>query len=106
MEVAPKYWQNPESLNDIYLTATNGGQVPLSAVTRRQTSTTPIAVNHQGQFPAVTLSFNLLPGVALSDAVEADQQNGTKRGDALDDSREFRGNGARPTRPPWPASGF
>ena len=71
MEVAPKYWQNPESLNDIYLTATNGGQVPLSAVTRRQTSTTPIAVNHQGQFPAVTFSFNLLPGVALSDAVEA-----------------------------------
>jgi multidrug efflux pump len=70
MEVAPKYWQNPKSLNDIYLTSTNGGQVPLSAVTRRQTTTTSIAVNHQGQFPAVTLSFNLAPGVALSDAVK------------------------------------
>jgi multidrug efflux pump len=70
MEVAPKYWQNPESLDDIYLTATNGGQVPLSALTRRQTTTTPIAVNHQGQFPAVTMSFNLGPGVALSDAVK------------------------------------
>ena len=69
MEVAPKYWQNPQSFNDIYLTTTNGGQVPLSAVTRSQTTTTPIAVNHQSQFPAVTLSFNLLPGVALSDAV-------------------------------------
>jgi multidrug efflux pump len=69
MEVAPKYWQNPESFNDIYLTTTNGGQVPLSAVTRRQTTTTPIAVNHQSQFPAVTLSFNLQTNVALSDAV-------------------------------------
>ena len=71
MEVAPKYWQNPESLNDIYLTTTNGGQVPLSAVTRRRTATTSIAVNHQGQFPAVTMSFNLAPGMALSDAVNA-----------------------------------
>jgi multidrug efflux pump len=71
LEVAPKYWQNPESLNDIYLTTTNGGQVPLSAVTHRVTATTPIAVNHQGQFPAVTLSFNLGPGMALSDAVKA-----------------------------------
>ncbi len=71
MEVAPRYWQNPESLNDVYLTATNGGQVPLSAVTRREPATTAIAVNHSGQFPSVTLSFNLAPGVALSDAVRA-----------------------------------
>ncbi|MGO8701514.1 MAG: multidrug efflux RND transporter permease subunit [Limisphaerales bacterium] len=69
MEVAPKYWQDPKGLSDVYLTATNGRQVPLSALTRRQTTTTPIAVNHQGQFPAVTLSFNLGPGVSLSDAV-------------------------------------
>jgi multidrug efflux pump len=70
MEVAPKYWQNPKSLSDIYVTTTNGGQVPLSAVTRRETITTSIAVNHQGQFPAVTLSFNLAPGMSLSDAVQ------------------------------------
>jgi multidrug efflux pump len=70
MEVAPKYLQNPESLKDIYLTTTNGGQVPLNAVTRRISTTTPIAVNHQGQFPSVTFSFNLGPGVALSDAVK------------------------------------
>jgi len=71
MEVAPKYWQNPESLNDLYLTTTNGGQIPLSAVTSRKPVTTAIAVNHSGQFPSVTVSFNLLPGVALSDAVGA-----------------------------------
>jgi multidrug efflux pump len=68
MEVAPKYWQNPESLNDIYVTTTNGGQIPLSAVTHRRAATTAIAVNHSGQFPSVTLSFNLAPGTALSDA--------------------------------------
>ncbi len=58
LEVAPKYWQDPQSLNDIYLTGTNGVQVPLSAVTKREESTTSIAVNHSGQFPSVTISFN------------------------------------------------
>jgi multidrug efflux pump len=71
MEVAPKYWQDPQSLNDIYVTATNGGQIPLSALTHREATTTDIAVNHSGQFPSVTLSFNLPPGVALSDAIKA-----------------------------------
>jgi multidrug efflux pump len=72
MEVAPKYWQTPEGLNVIYLRGTNGlrgPMVPLSAVAHYETATAPIAVNHQGQFPAVTVSFNLAPGVALSDAV-------------------------------------
>jgi multidrug efflux pump len=58
LEVAPKYWQDPQSLNDIYLPGPNGVQVPLSAVTKRQTTTTSIAVNHSGQFPSVTISFN------------------------------------------------
>jgi len=57
-------------LNQIYLRATNGPVVPLSAVAKYEPTTAPIAVNHQGQFPSVTLSFNLTPGVALSDAVE------------------------------------
>jgi multidrug efflux pump len=74
MEVAPKYWQQPESLDDIYLKTTNGGQIPLSALTVRKPATTAIAVNHSGQFPSVTLSFNLVPGVALSDAVTAIKQ--------------------------------
>jgi len=69
MEVDPKFWQSPEGLNSVYLRATNGPVVPLNAVAHYEATTAPIAVNHQGQFPAVTLSFNLAPGVALSDAV-------------------------------------
>jgi multidrug efflux pump len=70
MEVAPKYWQDPVSLSDIYVTTTNGGQVPLSAVTHHSAVTTDIAVNHSGQFPSVTLSFNLANGVSLGDSVK------------------------------------
>ena len=69
MEAAPEFWQNPDGLKQIYIDSTNGGQVPLSAVTHYEASTTPLAVNHQGQFPAVTMSFNLREGVALGDAV-------------------------------------
>jgi len=70
MEVAPQFWQNPDTLHDIYVRTTAGAEVPLSAFTHYQPSTTPLAVNHQGQFPAVTISFNLGPGVALGDAVK------------------------------------
>ena len=70
MEVDPKFWQSPEGLNDVYLRTTNGAVVPLSAIAHYAPTTAPIAVNHQGQFPSVTLSFNLAPGVALSDAVK------------------------------------
>jgi multidrug efflux pump len=70
MEVDPKFWQSPEGLKDIYVRATNGVVVPLNAITHYEATTAPIAVNHQGQFPAVTLSFNLTPGIALSDAVK------------------------------------
>ena len=71
MEVAPPYWQRPESLRDIYVRSTNGTQVPLSAFAHFGPSQAPLAVNHQGQFPAITISFNLAPGVALGDAVTA-----------------------------------
>ena len=69
MEVDPRFWQDPESLKSIWVKAKDGTQVPLSAFTRFERSTAPLAINHQGQFPAVTLSFNLAPGVALGDAV-------------------------------------
>jgi multidrug efflux pump len=72
MEVAPQFWQSPDGLNDLYLRATNGDRgpmVPLSAVAHFSSTVAPIAVNHQGQFPSVTISFNLKPGVSLSDAV-------------------------------------
>jgi multidrug efflux pump len=70
MEVAPRWWASPMGLNDIYLQSSSGGEVPLSAVTRVKTDTAPIEVNHQGQFPAVTVSFNLGLGVSLGDAVD------------------------------------
>jgi multidrug efflux pump len=69
LEVAPPFWQHPESLENLYVRAEDGDQVPLSALAHYETSSTTLAVNHQGQFPAVTLSFNLAPGVALGDAV-------------------------------------
>jgi multidrug efflux pump len=80
MEVAPQYWQDPRSLNDIYIHPTTGGEVPLSAVTRYQPTTAALAVNHQGQFPSVTVSFNLAPGVALSGASSAITQMEEKIG--------------------------
>ena len=71
MEVAPEYWQRPETLRDIYLPGARGAMVPLSAFTHFQRDWTSLAVNHQGQFPAVTISFNLAPGVSLGQAVDA-----------------------------------
>jgi multidrug efflux pump len=71
MEVEPRFWQNPDGLKYMYVKAPGGLQVPLSAFTHYSPSTTPLSVNHQGQFPAVTISFNLPLGVALGDAVAA-----------------------------------
>jgi multidrug efflux pump len=71
LEVAPKHWQSPVDLNDVYIRAAQGKVVPLSAVAHYEPSTAPLAVNHQGQYPSVTISFNLAPGVALSDASRA-----------------------------------
>jgi multidrug efflux pump len=69
MEVEPRYWQRPDTLRDIYVRSSTGAQVPLSAFTHFEPTSDTLQVNHQGQFPAVTLSFNLAPGVALGDAV-------------------------------------
>jgi len=75
MEAAPQFLLGPQGLDGIYLHATNGSaMIPLNAVAHYEPTTAPIAVNHQGQFPSVTLSFNLVPGFALSDAVKAIQQ--------------------------------
>jgi multidrug efflux pump len=68
LEVAPQYWQSPEGLKDIYLLTSSGGNIPLLAVAKGQANTTPLAVNHTGLFPSVTVSFNLAPNVSLSDA--------------------------------------
>jgi multidrug efflux pump len=71
MEVAPPYWQRPETLRDIYVHSPKGAEVPLSAFTHYQPTSTSLSVNHLGQFPAVTNSFNLGGGAALGDAVNA-----------------------------------
>jgi multidrug efflux pump len=68
MEAAPQYWQNPQTLRDIYVHGPSGQQVPLSAIAHYGPAVAPLSVNHQGLFPCVTISFNLLPGVALGDA--------------------------------------
>lgn len=69
MEVAPKYWQRPDTLEQVYVTTPTGVEVPLAAFANFSSSATLLSVNHQGQSPAATLSFNLLPNIALGDAV-------------------------------------
>lgn len=69
MTVEDKFWQDPAMLNEIYVPSSSGKQIPLSTIATFINSTTLLAVNHQGQFPAATLSFNLLPGAALGDVV-------------------------------------
>jgi multidrug efflux pump len=70
MVVDPSFWQDPGALQNIYVVATGGGMVPLSAFTHYESTTAPLAVNHSSVFPSVTFSFNLAPGVALGDAVK------------------------------------
>ena len=68
LEALPQYLADPTALDKIYVSGTSGIQVPLSAIAHFQTSNTPTAINHQGQFPAVTFSFNLDPGTSLQQA--------------------------------------
>jgi multidrug efflux pump len=71
LEANPGQYQRPEDLQNIYVRSAAGGSVPLSAFTRLETIPSPLAINHQGQFPTATLSFNLTPGASLGDAVKA-----------------------------------
>ncbi len=71
LEVKPEFQSHPEALSNLYLRSASGEAVPLSAIARFSPATTSLSVNHQGQFPAVTLSFNLAPGIALGQAVDA-----------------------------------
>jgi multidrug efflux pump len=79
LEVAPQYWATPASLKDVYIhpsptNSTVTGNTPLLSMAKVQSNTTPLALNHTGLFPSVTVSFNLAPGVALSDATLAISQ--------------------------------
>ncbi|HEY8208756.1 MAG TPA: multidrug efflux RND transporter permease subunit [Myxococcaceae bacterium] len=74
MEVLPEYQQGPSALDSLHVRAANGAQVPLRSIASREIAAVPLSVAHQGQFPSVTLSFNLAPGVALGQAVDAVQK--------------------------------
>jgi multidrug efflux pump len=71
LEALPSFQKNPAKLNDIYVQSTYGGAVPLSTFCHFSTTTAPLSVNHQGQFPCVTISFNLAPNASLGSATEA-----------------------------------
>jgi hydrophobe/amphiphile efflux-1 (HAE1) family protein len=71
MEVAREFWEHPETLRDIYVPSGEGRAVPLQAFARLERQATTLAVNHQGQFPSVTFSFNLAPGAPLAETLAA-----------------------------------
>ena len=72
LEADPAFQRKPEDLRSVYLRSSGGGPVPLGAFTRRRDDETRRSpINHQGQFPVVTVSFNLAPGASLGDAVKA-----------------------------------
>ena len=71
LETLPEFQKDPMMLNNIYVKSTGGGAVPLATFTHLETGTAPLVINRQGQFPAVTISFNLAPGAALGQATAA-----------------------------------
>jgi hydrophobe/amphiphile efflux-1 (HAE1) family protein len=92
LEIDPKLQTDPSQLDRIYVGATGGKQVPLSAVAHFERGTAPLAVRHQGQFPAATLSFNLAPGAALSEAESAVDKAARELRMPEDVRTEFAGN--------------
>jgi multidrug efflux pump len=92
LEINPKLQVDPSLLDRLYVGATGGAQVPLSAVARFERGTAPLAVHHQGQYAAATISFNLAPGVALSTAETAVQNATAELRMPEDVHTEFAGN--------------
>jgi multidrug efflux pump len=91
LETLPEFQRNPSKLQDIYVRSSSGGAVPLSTFTHFESGTAPLAINHQGQFPSVTISFNLAPGVALGEATKAIEQAQKEIGMPLSVAAEFQG---------------
>ncbi|MGA7327641.1 MAG: efflux RND transporter permease subunit [Rhodomicrobium sp.] len=92
LEVLRKYQFGPEALNDIYVTSSIGQQVPLRTLVRTATKVAPIQINHQGQFPSVTISFNLKPGASIGQAVNAVHELDRQLGKPLSLAATFQGN--------------
>ena len=79
LELKPEYQQDPRALDKLYVNVATGNQVPLSTFVKMTPTQTPLAIDHQGQFPSVTLSFDLVYGVALGEAVDAITRGGRAR---------------------------
>ena len=94
LETSPEFQKDPAKLNDIYLKSNSGGAVPLSAFTHFESGTAPLAINRQGQFPSVTISFDLAPGVALGQATTAIQRAQKELGMPLSVQASFQGTAA------------
>jgi multidrug efflux pump len=94
MEVAPEFQRDPKTLQNIYVGSATGGQVPLSAFTHFESTTTPLIVNHQGQFPCVTVSFDVAPGHSLGEAVDAISQAQREIGIPASVNTAFQGTAA------------
>jgi hydrophobe/amphiphile efflux-1 (HAE1) family protein len=92
LEVDPKFQYGPEALNGIYVKSSTGQQVPLSTLVESVVKVSPLVVNHQGQFPSVTISFNLVPGTAIGQAVSQIQQVEKELGAPLSLQTSFQGN--------------
>jgi multidrug efflux pump len=92
LEVDPRFQTGPEALSNIYLPSSAGQQVPLSTLTKSEVTAAPIVVNHQGLFSSTTISFNLKPGVALGDAVNAIRQIEQQSGKPASLVTTFQGN--------------
>jgi hydrophobe/amphiphile efflux-1 (HAE1) family protein len=92
LEVDPKFQYGPEALNGIYVKSSSGQQVPLSTLVDSVVKVAPLVVNHQGQFPSVTISFNLLPGTAIGQAVSSIQHIAKDLGKPLSLQTSFQGN--------------
>jgi HAE1 family hydrophobic/amphiphilic exporter-1 len=93
LEVPPKYQNDPEALGQLYVSSSTGQQVPLRTLITSAIKVAPLVVNHQGQFPSVTISYNLLPGTSLGEAVAAIQQVEKDLGKPLSLQTSFQGNG-------------
>jgi len=94
MEVAPEFQGGPDSLKHIYVKSSNGTQVPLSAFAHFAPTNTALAVNHQGQFPSITLSFNVVPGASLSDVTRSIEQAAVQIGMPSTVHASFQGTAA------------
>ncbi|MGO8802973.1 multidrug efflux RND transporter permease subunit [Candidatus Binatus sp.] len=94
LEVAPDLQRSPHALDEIYIRSSGGGEVPLSAFTHFEPGSAPLAVNHEGQFPAVTISFDLASGYSLGDAVSAIEQAREQIGMPASIEASFQGTAA------------